>query len=178
MTKPTQKTPSIPLKEADRRLKETDKCDIAPARRFTADLRTLLTSGEASTQEAICLALQARGHVVNQSKVSRELRKIGAVKTKNKQGQVVYSLPWEPAPPRVMDTIAQLVLDIEANEQVAMVLTSPGAAQVVARIIDHHRDELNTLGSIAGDDSVLVIPKRIKDIDLVVKRLQALLFLS
>ena len=67
------------------------------------DLRRLLIEGKVATQEDVCAALESLGHPVNQSKVSRLLRKIGAVKSKNEQGQIVYRLPLEPAPPTPTD---------------------------------------------------------------------------
>ena len=46
-------------------------------------LKTILQREQAHSQEDIMAALQAVGHVVNQSKISRLLRKLGAVKTTN-----------------------------------------------------------------------------------------------
>lgn len=57
------------------------------------DLRTLLSEGKVTTQEDICTALEKLGHAINQSKVSRLLRKLSAVKSKNELGQIVYRLP-------------------------------------------------------------------------------------
>ena len=51
------------------------------------DLRQLLIEGKVTTQEDLCSALETIGHTINQSKISRLLRKIGAVKSKNEQGQ-------------------------------------------------------------------------------------------
>lgn len=140
------------------------------------DLRQLLLSGSASTQDEICQALAARGHEVNQSKVSRTLRKLGAVKGKNERGEIVYRIPFEPAPPTLNDNIASLILALNHNENLLVVTTSPGAAQLVARIVDYHNKSLGVLATIAGDDTVLVIPSSIKQIDACLHALQHLLF--
>ncbi|GAB4224242.1 MAG: transcriptional regulator ArgR [Gammaproteobacteria bacterium] len=128
------------------------------------DLIHLLLEGQVKTQEEICDALEQRGHAVNQSKVSRLLRKVGAVKSKNALGQIVYRLPHEPAPPTPESRLSSLVLAVTANETNIVINTSPGSAQLIARIIDFNKDTLSVLATIAGDDVVLVIPKSVKTI--------------
>ena len=129
-----------------------------------ADLQDIIRTNVASTQDAICQALQHQGYDVNQSKISRLLRKIGAVKAKNESGQIVYRLPKEPAPPTSTSQLASLIIDIVYNETNLMIHTNPGSASLIARLIDHHRETLAILGTIAGDDTILVIPKSCKDI--------------
>lgn len=137
--------------------------------RHTTDIinqvKTLIRQGEISTQEAICAHLEALGYDINQSKISRVLRKIGAVKTKNEDGLVVYHLPKEPAPPTADSYLSDLVIDITANEICLIVHTSPGSASLIARVLDYHRQKAHILGTIAGDDTVLVIPAKIAEIE-------------
>ena len=80
-------------------------------------LRALLRIRKASTQEDICAALEKSGYEINQSKASRLLRKIGAIKVVNERGQTVYSLAREPAPPSMNTTLRSLILDIVSNEK-------------------------------------------------------------
>ncbi len=127
-------------------------------------LRTLLLAGEAGTQENICEVLESRGFEVNQSKISRLLRKIGAVKVVNTLGQVTYSLPREPAPPNMGTPIRSLILDVVANESLVVIFTSPGSASMVARILDYSQISTEVLGTIAGDDTIFVAPKSVKNI--------------
>ena len=139
------------------------------------ELRKLLQEGKVTTQEHICEALEALGYSVNQSKVSRLLRKIGAVKSKNERGRVVYRLPHEPAPPLTSDLLSSLIIGVACNETLIIVYTSPGAAQLIARIIDYHKSELSVLGTIAGDDAIFVSPKSIKKINDSVDAIKQLL---
>lgn len=127
------------------------------------DLRKLLVAGVNTTQETICLELEALGHKVNQSKISRLLRKINAIKVKNENGEMVYHLPHDATPPPVASTLEDLVIEVLANESMIIIRTSPGAASLIARIIDHKKCEI--LGTIAGDDSIFVAPKSIAKID-------------
>ncbi len=139
------------------------------------DLRDLLTSGQSKNQEVICNTLMTKGHDVNQSKVSRMLRKIGAIKTKNEMGQIVYALPWEPAPPTPDSLLGSLLIDISANECHVLITTSPGAAQLLARMLDFHKEKINILGTIAGDDTILVIPSSITQTQSCLKKIKSLL---
>lgn len=139
-------------------------------------LRELLIQGSVSTQEEICAALESQGHDINQSKVSRLLRKIGAVKAKNEQGEVVYRLPKEPAPPAPSSQLAGLIIDIASNEALVLVNTSPGSASLIARLLDYNKDKAEILGTIAGDDTILVIPKSTHRIDHTLQSIKALLY--
>lgn len=140
------------------------------------DLRDLLFEGKVETQEEICQALQAKGHSVNQSKVSRLLRKIGAIKSKNEDGQIVYRLPHEPAPPTIHSSLSSVIIDAVANETTIIVYTSPGSAQVIARLIDYHKNRLQILGTIAGDDTIFIAPKTIQHIDKTLAAIKDILF--
>lgn len=138
-------------------------------------LRELLQSREASTQEDICLAFEKKGYEINQSKVSRLLRKIGAVKVVNAKGQTVYSLPREPAPPSMNTTLRDLILDIVSNETLVVIFTSPGSASMVARVLDYSQVANKILGTVAGDDTIFVAPKSVKDIHILHQEIAALL---
>lgn len=138
-------------------------------------LRQLLMEREATTQEEICLSLEREGYPINQSKVSRLLRKIGATKITNTQNQTVYSLPREPPPPSALTPLKDLVLDISFNETMIVISTSPGSASMVARVLDYYQLTSEILGTLAGDDTVFVAPKSIKNIPQLVKNIKALL---
>ena len=138
-------------------------------------LRELLMGREASSQENICSELEKDGYQINQSKVSRLLRKIGAVKVVNAKGQTVYSLPREPAPPTLNTSLRDLIVDVVANEALVVIFTSPGSASMVARILDYMQLTSEILGTIAGDDTIFVAPKSIKEINKLYKEIHSLL---
>lgn len=151
--------------------------DMSEQKKLLHDLRELLLNGQITTQEDICAALEAQGHLVNQSKISRLIRRLGAIKSKNEQGQIVYRLPHEPAPPTTASQLANLVIDIIANETLIIVNTSPGSAQLIARILDYHKEKIQIIGTIAGDDAIMVAPKSIKKINESIKEMRNLLFI-
>ncbi len=132
-------------------------------------LKELLMRRKESTQEDICIALEKQGYVVNQTKISRLLRKIGAIKVVSPQGEVIYSLPREPSPPRLSTPLSELILRIVANEVMVVIFTSPGSASLVARLLDYEQESLGILGTLAGDDTIFVTPCSIKDMKKVVQ---------
>lgn len=137
---------------------------IKQSSRMIEALKLILLSGKVSTQDDIKLALEHEGYEVNQSKISRLLRKLGAVKTSNERKQFVYSLQREPAPPTSKNILSQLIISITVNEALIVIHTNPGSASLIGRLLDHNRQELNILGTVAGDDTVFIAPKSIKQI--------------
>lgn len=144
-------------------------------------LRDLLQQGAVGTHEEICTALEKQGFTVNQPKISRLLHKIGAVKVTNQAGQNIYRLPHEHglmhevSIPQAKAIIKQWVIDVVANKTLIIVHTTPGAAGLVAREIDLHQVNVGVLGTIAGDDTILVIPKDEKNIKTAVEKIKRLL---
>jgi len=136
----------------------TNKKDLVPV------LRNLLREHSAKTQDEICLTLKKHGYQANQVKISRLLRKLGAVKTKNEHGKVVYWLPKEPPPANLSNLINTLIIAVTANETMIVIHTSPGAASVIARTLDYLNIEDGILGTIAGDDTIFVVPKSVSNI--------------
>lgn len=140
------------------------------------DLRQLLLEGQITKQDDICAFLLEKGHHVNQSKISRLIRKLGAIKAKNELGQIGYRLAREPAPPTTASQLSSLIIDVVSNEAIIIVNTSPGAAQLIARVLDYNKTTLHILGTIAGDDSIFVAPLSINQIKETLKKIKALLF--
>ncbi len=127
--------------------------------RLEQDFRQLLTAETYSSQAEIVAVLQKKGYVgINQSKVSRMLSKFGAIRIRNAQRKIVYSLATELTTPSTEIPVKHLVIDIDYNHAIIVVRTSPGAAQLIARVLDRNGKETGILGTIAGDDTVFVTP--------------------
>lgn len=136
-------------------------------------LRQLIREGEASTQEELCDALRKKKFDVTQSTVSRDLRRIGAVKTTNAEDEIVYVLPEDhQSMQRVNHSLEGLLTEVTANENVIVLHTTPGSASLIARHLDALRSSIGILGTIAGDDTIFVVPESIKKISAVVKRIK------
>lgn len=143
-------------------------------------LREILLEGQARTQAEIKDAFGKRGVITSQSQISRLLHQIGAVKLVDHHGKTHYRLPHETglihelSSTQEKSLISQWVLSIAANEALVIVHTTPGAAGMVARVIDQHRMNLDTLGCIAGDDTIFIAPKNQHQTALVVSKITEL----
>lgn len=123
--------------------------------------KSLLREEKFSSQSEIVAALQELGFEnINQSKVSRMLSKFGAVRTRNTKMEMVYQLPVELSVPTTSSPLKNLVIDIDYNEALIVVKTSPGAAQLIARLLDSMGKAEGILGTIAGDDTIFITPVR------------------
>jgi len=139
-------------------------------------LKELLLDGEASTQDELREALEKKNFSVTQSTISRDLKRVGAIKTVDGQGRTVYRLSDElvmathvPAP--IASSIKDLVLAVRSNGVMIVVRTTPGSASLVARHLDT-RESNDILGTLAGDDTVFVAPASVKNIDLTLLKIQ------
>lgn len=147
------------------------RCRMSPAAKKIKQqsvieaLKALLMAGSVGTQEEIKHALEQQGYPLNQSKISRLLRKLGAIKITNEHKEIVYTLPREPAPPTSKNVLSQLVINITLNESLIVIHTNPGSASLIGRLLDHNNQELHILGTVAGDDTVFIAPKSTKHIN-------------
>ncbi len=122
--------------------------------------RQLLKEERYGSQSEIVEALALQGfNNISQSKVSRMLSRFGAIRTRNTRMEMVYCLPQEFGIPTVNSSIKSLVLDVSHNEHIIVVHTSPGSAQMIARMLDSIRKSEGILGTIAGDDTIFIAPK-------------------
>ncbi len=120
-------------------------------------LRKLLQDSELSTQEELRDKLEKLDFEVTQSTVSRDLRKLGAVKTVDNEGQTIYRLPPEYETPVIAARLMDMIRNISTNGSLIIVQTSVGSASVVARHLDRVRPD-GILGTLAGDDTIFVAP--------------------
>jgi transcriptional regulator of arginine metabolism len=137
--------------------------------------REILKTESYGSQGEIVLALKNLSFDnISQSKVSRMLSKFGAVRTRDARGDMVYCLPPELGMPTAKSPLKQLVLDIVHNNVMVIIRTSPGAAQLIARLLDSLSHTDGVLGTIAGDDTIFIAPADITKIDELRQRVQDL----
>lgn len=109
-----------------------------------------LRDGLIHGQSDLLAYLNRAGVKVTQATISRDLIEIGAVRGKNESGESTYSLPSIPT-----SHAAPMILEIQNNDQVMVLKTSPGGAQFLAGQIDREKIK-GILGTIAGDDTVFI----------------------
>lgn len=137
--------------------------------------KDLLKQEQFGSQGDIVEALKLQGFDnISQSKISRMLSKFGAVRTRNARQDMVYCLPAELGVPTAKSPLRQLVLDIEHNEMMIIIRTSPGAAQLIARLLDSLSKSDGVLGTIAGDDTIFIAPTNVSEIKNTIEKLESL----
>ncbi|MGB0892809.1 MAG: transcriptional regulator ArgR [Parashewanella sp.] len=137
--------------------------------------KSILKEERFGSQGEIVTALQGEGFSnINQSKVSRMLSKFGAVRTRNAKQEMVYCLPAELGVPTANSPLKNLLLDVDHNQSMIVVRTSPGAAQLIARLLDSIGKPEGILGTIAGDDTIFISPADINNIDVTLNTIKSL----
>jgi transcriptional regulator of arginine metabolism len=128
-----------------------------------------------SSQEALREKLAERGIEVAQATLSRDIRELGLVKVPDEEGGSLYTLPAGVTDP--MPTLARLLpslyLGADGVGNLLVVKTLVGGAQPVAVGIDWE-EWPEVVGTIAGDDTILVILRDTGHRDAVVRRLEEL----
>ncbi|HHE9449570.1 TPA: transcriptional regulator ArgR [Haemophilus influenzae 10810] len=142
---------------------------------LTRAFKELLNQERFGSQNEIVDALKKQGFTgINQSKISRMLSKFGAVRTRNTKMEMVYCLPNELSVPNTSSPLKNLVLDVDHNSMLIVIKTTPGAAQLIARLLDSIGKSEGILGTIAGDDTIFVTPTNDKPIDELLQNIQRL----
>ncbi|HZS54588.1 MAG TPA: ArgR family transcriptional regulator [Bryobacteraceae bacterium] len=112
----------------------------------------IIRGKEIYTQDELARELGQMGIQTTQVTLSRDMRDLGLVKTPEGYRQ----LPTEQAGPDLSDVANEYLLDIRAAQNLVVLRTSPGNASPLAVALD--REELpEVVGTVAGDDTVLVI---------------------
>lgn len=120
-----------------------------------AKVISLIESGLIHSQSDLVKELKKSGYRVTQATASRDLEEIGAVR-----GSAGYQLAGSTdiSMSRVLSN-QNLILSVEASGNLAVVRTPPGGAQLLASNLD--RSDMNSIiGTIAGDDTVLVVSRK------------------
>lgn len=134
-------------------------------------LRQLLAEGDLSTQEDLVEKLEKNHFSVTQSTVSRDLRKLGAIRAIDGKGRTVYRLPEEMFVPVKSSSLNEMVTSIQSNASLIVIRTHPGSASLVGRFVDMtFSDEI--LGCIAGDDTVFVAPQSQRETNSLQKKIE------
>lgn len=137
-------------------------------------LRQLLAEGDLSTQEELVEKLEKNHFSVTQSTVSRDLRKLGAIRAIDTKNRTVYRLPEEIFLPVKSSSLNDMVTSIQANTSLIVIRTHPGSASLVGRFVDMtFADEI--LGCIAGDDTVFVAPQTTGKTNPLLKKIETAL---
>ena len=112
----------------------------------------VIRNKEIFTQEELARELSHIGIQATQVTLSRDMRELGLVKT----GDGYRQLPVQAGGPELADVANEYLQDIRLAQNLVVLRTSPGNASPLAVCIDN-QDLDEVVGTVAGDDTVLVI---------------------
>ena len=124
-------------------------------------IRQFISGGPVVSQHQLADMLDEAGHPVTQATISRDLGILGAVKSRG-GGDAQYMIPddhrfaFDKRSTAVTRTMTEWVEAIDHSGNLVVLSTPPGAAHLVASAIDGAMFS-GVLGTIAGDDTVLVV---------------------
>jgi transcriptional regulator of arginine metabolism len=128
----------------------------------------LLRSRPVRSQGELAQLLEGVGVSVTQATLSRDLEELGAVKVRTGGGGLVYAVPDDNGPAagdgiaaRLARLCEELLISAEGSANLAVMKTPPGGAQLLASALDRAA-WTTVLGTVAGDDTVLVICRAAK----------------
>ncbi len=134
-------------------------------------IKDILSSRAVRSQGELLAELAADGHAVTQATLSRDLVELAAVKVRRGR-TLVYAVPGEGGDPtprpaelgeevdaRLRRLCEDLLVTAQASANLVVLRTPPGAANYLASAIDRAAMSLggDIIGTLAGDDTVLVI---------------------
>jgi transcriptional regulator of arginine metabolism len=123
-----------------------------------AAISHLIETEKIGNQEYLLKRLQAKGFSVTQATLSRDIKQLKIAKVPDGNEDYVYCIPEAGYSPQPQKRQAPQYPEIEFSGNLVVVKTRPGYAMGIASDIDAHApDEI--LGTIAGDDTILVIPR-------------------
>src|SRR5690349_20348647 len=132
----------------------------------------LIENGNVASQEDRRRGLVRHGQKVTQATLSRDIHELGIVKTAN--GYARADVNAEAALLAAERLVREFVLSVREAQNQLVIKTSVGSAQPVAAALDAEGWE-EMLGTIAGDDTILIICETNRDAERVVGRIREML---
>jgi transcriptional regulator of arginine metabolism len=122
---------------------------------------SLIAARPVRSQDELAALLEEQGYEVTQATVSRDIKELGLMKQSLKGGAFKYVEPTVgPAfTSRLHRVIAELVVSVRSSVNQIVLRTHPGSAMMLASAIDG-ADWPEILGTLGGDDTVLVIVEK------------------
>ena len=125
-----------------------------------AMIREIVESQSIQTQEELAEALRAHGMVVTQATVSRDIKEMHLLKVLSDD--------------RLIRMLSDSLVEINSANNLIVIRTLPGSAHVAGEAVDSlHWAEI--LGTIAGDNTILVIVRSTDEVEAVIRRFRALI---
>lgn len=137
----------------------------------------IIEKGEIETQEELADALRQRGIKVTQATVSRDIKELRLLKVLTPMGTYKYATADKAEnglSERFIRMLAESLLSVAASNNLIVVKTLNGSANVAAEALDSlHWPEI--IGTIAGDNTILMVIRATEDVPSVMSRIQEMM---
>ncbi|MEW6702810.1 MAG: arginine repressor [Bacteroidota bacterium] len=136
-------------------------------------IKNLISTQSISNQTQLQKTLKQYGVKVTQATLSRDLTELGIARLPTAKG-LIYKLGAAGDEAALKNRIAEEIISVNGNENMIIVKTFPGRAQGVAVFIDKQNNP-EILGTIAGDDTIIVVPQSTKKIKKTIVQVKTIL---
>ena len=137
----------------------------------------IIETEEIETQEGLASALRDRGFQVTQATVSRDIKDLRLLKVLAENGHYKYATADQAETrlsERYIRVLSEAVLSVATSGNLIVVKTLSGSANVAAEALDSlHWPEV--LGTLAGDNTILLIADRAEDVGMISDRIRELM---
>ena len=141
-------------------------------------VQEIITKEIIRTQEDLADRLRLSGFDVTQATVSRDIKEMGLIKVPSAGEDYRYAVPTEVHPTNLQDRLKRLlretVVSINDTESLIVIRTIPGNAHALAAVLDNSNWE-EVIGTVAGDDTILLVIKPKEAVSGVLGRITTLL---
>ena len=134
----------------------------------------LLEQGPVESQDALQHSLVRRGFEVGQATLSRDIHELKLVKGPEGYARITESRGSDTFLPSVMHMAYQFVVEIRQAQNMLVIKTTVGSAQPVCAALDDE-EWPEAVGSVAGDDTILIVCQNNKAASRLANRTQEML---
>ncbi|WP_147533899.1 transcriptional regulator AhrC/ArgR [Bacillus marasmi] len=135
-------------------------------------IRDIIANNDIETQDELVDRLKGDGYNVTQATVSRDIKELHLVKVPLPDGRYKYSLPadqrFNPLQ-KLKRTLLDAFVKIDAASHLIVMKTLPGNAMAIGALIDN-LDWEEIMGTICGDDTILIICRSPENTEIISKR--------
>lgn len=141
-------------------------------------IQELISKEPVHTQEELAEKLREAGFDVTQATVSRDIKELGLIKIPTSDDEYRYAIPGEKHPSNLHERLKRMlretVVSINDSENLVLIRTIPGNAHALASLLDNSNWE-EVIGTVAGDDTILLVIKPKEAVSAVLERINQLL---
>jgi len=136
-------------------------------------IKSILLNQDIFNQAQLVKVLKHNGIKVTQATLSRDLTELGVARVPTAKG-ATYKISASGNEHTLTLHVAEEIISIVANESLIVVKTFPGRAQGVALFLDKSTIS-ESIGTLAGDDTIIVVPKSVKSIEKAINQIKNVL---